>query len=372
MSEKTTELIENSNRAELNAYLNFKKRAFEEVANSESESSQSSMSDLEIKRTRKIDYFSGPGEKKWVPNRSLILGGINITKQFLKFRQRNIKTVEKTGSINTMRVLSLSFIFPVNKLDSNLCISSYARGIKNELHAYAYKNNNMMKVSEEAVVYCKSISDALDEGVDVSTIQFQAATEIDEKLMAVCLEFISTLISSNQRSEDTFIDKNLKPLIREVILKSCDGSIIYSGYLKRPNRFSKYQVEDDLCKLLKQMKDSIDTQAKIGIENPTAMGLLCEGFVCSLIEMTLVEEGIYLPVTLRKFKLPESNMDIMGIPRAVECLFFVLEEVRNFEAKYNKRSKKAAVKSLVKPSFVTKFIKTEENQEEYQEEIKKK
>lgn len=30
MSEKTAELIENSNRAELNAYLNFKKRAFEE------------------------------------------------------------------------------------------------------------------------------------------------------------------------------------------------------------------------------------------------------------------------------------------------------------------------------------------------------
>lgn len=26
------------------------------------------MSDLEIKRTKKIDYFSGPGEKKWVPN----------------------------------------------------------------------------------------------------------------------------------------------------------------------------------------------------------------------------------------------------------------------------------------------------------------
>lgn len=135
--------------------------------------------------------------------------------------------------------------------------------------------------------------------------------------------------------------------------KKADFMLGYKGHkreiflfyveLKRPNKFSKYQVEDDFVKLCKHMKYSIDNQAAIGIEAPVALGLWCEGisvflhilipnfsniiysgFVCSLMKMTLVEEGIYVPVVLRKFRLPESESELISLSRTMECLNFVL------------------------------------------------
>ncbi|KAG1058814.1 hypothetical protein G6F41_013764 [Rhizopus arrhizus] len=102
-----------------------------------------------------------------------------------------------------------------------------------------------------------------------------------------------------------FFDQYLKPLIREAILKSCSKDFVCSGSdvsdpsvpskkkadfmlgykdrkrevflfyveLKRHDKASKYQVEDDFVKLCKHMKYSIDNQAAIGIEAPVALGL---------------------------------------------------------------------------------------------------
>lgn len=91
------------------------------------------------------------------------------------------------------------------------------------------------------------------------------------------------------------------------------------------------------------MKNSIGKQASLGVEDPVALGLLCEGnsfslhmklpnssniiysgFVCSLIKMTLVEEGVYLPVTIRKFRVPELQSDLLSLPKTMECLNLVL------------------------------------------------
>lgn len=47
--------------------------------------------------------------------------------------------------------------------------------------------------------------------------------------------------------------------------------------LKRPDKVSKYQAEDDYTKLMKHMKNSIDNQVKLGIKTPVALGLLSEG-----------------------------------------------------------------------------------------------
>lgn len=46
---------------------------------------------------------------------------------------------------------------------------------------------------------------------------------------------------------------------------------------KRPDTSSKYQAEDDFTKLMKMMKDSVDEQLYLGIDNPTSLGLLVEG-----------------------------------------------------------------------------------------------
>lgn len=61
---------------------------------------------------------------------------------------------------------------------------------------------------------------------------------------------------------------------------------VYFFYVevKRPNKPSKYQVEDDYCKLLKQLKNSFDIQITIGIQEPSAMGLLCEGMIITIVK----------------------------------------------------------------------------------------
>ncbi|KAG0805612.1 hypothetical protein G6F16_004635 [Rhizopus arrhizus] len=222
----------------------------------------------------------------------------------------------------------------------------------------------MTKISDECMLYLKSVSDALDNGdVDISTFTFEPASELDVNVKAACLEFVSSMaIKCSKRSEDMFFDRYLKPLIREAILKSCSKDFVCSGSdasdpsvpskkkadfmlgykdrkrevflfyveLKRHDKISKYQVEDDFVKLCKHMKYSIDNQAAIGIEAPVALGLWCEGFVCSLLKMTLVEEGVYLPVVLRKFRLPESESELISLARVMESLNFVFEEVKGF------------------------------------------
>lgn len=47
--------------------------------------------------------------------------------------------------------------------------------------------------------------------------------------------------------------------------------------LKRPERQSIYQKEDDFCKLLKQIKVPVDKQVKLKLASPASCGLFCEG-----------------------------------------------------------------------------------------------
>lgn len=49
--------------------------------------------------------------------------------------------------------------------------------------------------------------------------------------------------------------------------------------VKRPQVSSRYQVEDDYTKLLKEMKGSIDDQLRVGKEDPLSHGLLAEGML---------------------------------------------------------------------------------------------
>ncbi|CAO3606583.1 unnamed protein product [Mucor hiemalis] len=107
-------------------------------------------------------------------------------------------------------------------------------------------------------------------------------------------------------SEATFIEKSLLPAFQIALLKNENERLVYglmdkplkngkksdffigrkmrshelyffSVEVKRPDTSSKYQAEDDFTKLMKMMKDSVDEQLRLGIENPTSLGLLVEG-----------------------------------------------------------------------------------------------
>ena len=119
--------------------------------------------------------------------------------------------------------------------------------------------------------------------------------------------------------------------------------------IKRPGQTSKYQPEDDLTKLLKQMKCSVDQQLFLGVEAPKSLGLLVEGifyscrhdeksvkfntavyfvgFDCFLYQMIVLKEGIYFPMMIKSFRLVSRVDEMIWMPTIVECLTFVKVKV---------------------------------------------
>ncbi|KAL9540708.1 hypothetical protein MBANPS3_009530 [Mucor bainieri] len=95
--------------------------------------------------------------------------------------------------------------------------------------------------------------------------------------------------------------------------------------VKRPDVTSKYQAESEHVKLLKQLKQSIDFQVYLNVPSPVAYGFLCEGLECSMFQVKLVEEGVYLATTLRNFRLPRDCTCLLDIPRAVECMEYAVD-----------------------------------------------
>lgn len=90
----------------------------------------------------------------------------------------------------------------------------------------------MTQVSKEGLNYSKQVLDILDEvtvEVDGSTIFYEPINEIDKKLKAACLSFISSFTYINPNSEDSFMDHYLKPFIKDIIMNSCKDDFICSG-----------------------------------------------------------------------------------------------------------------------------------------------
>ncbi|CAO3702264.1 unnamed protein product [Rhizopus stolonifer] len=215
--------LKKSHAAELSSYLRYKQRIFE---NTDISDTDSSVSEGEVKRKRTLSYFGGSGIKEWSPKSMFVINDLNVTQLFLKFRSRNIILAEEINCVNSIRILSLSHIFTVDKFDDKYCISYYCSALKNDLHKYAYENIHMNKVNIEAIYYCKQLIDAIDENQDIGEIEFNPTNTIDVYVKEIALEYIDVVAGNNVRSESTFIDKHILPFLRKVLLKN--SNLIYS------------------------------------------------------------------------------------------------------------------------------------------------
>ncbi|CEJ02730.1 hypothetical protein RMCBS344292_16725 [Rhizopus microsporus] len=76
--------------------------------------------------------------------------------------------------------------------------------------------------------------------------------------------------------------------------------------------------------------------------------------------MTLVADGVYMPLPVKRFSLVEEVHEMVLLPSIVELLMFVKNELaaskKRLGEKKTSKEKKAA-KERVRPSFVTKFEK---------------
>ncbi|CAO0800133.1 unnamed protein product [Mucor circinelloides] len=132
--------------------------------------------------------------------------------------------------------------------------------------------------------------------------------------------------------------------------------------VKRLETTSKYQSEGDCAKLMKQRKGSVDEQLCLGVQNPSSLGLLVEGFHCTLFQMMLLADGVYMPMAINRFSLIEQSHHLVHLPSIVEAFYFVECELNNFVVKVNEKEtneEKRIGREGVRFSFETKFeIKT--------------
>ncbi|KAG0823109.1 hypothetical protein G6F19_011030 [Rhizopus arrhizus] len=295
------------------------------------ELSDSSISSAEVKRSKKINYFLGGGKKEWTPKEEVFVENINITEVLKRFRKQSIAEVEKNKDINCLRIL----------------------GTKPKI----------IRAPAKAVVYCKNKADEGDDDEDNDNDDSEEEGEGQDGIMSMVKDLVRyekqyrACISNS--SEATFTEKYLASAIRRVLLKDAGEDLLYAmidkpekngkkpDYMfgtkikrrevyfffvevKRPEMKSKYQPEDDFTKLMKQMKGSVDDQLCLGSKNPTSLGLLVEGFKCTLFQMKLLADGIYMPMAFERFSLVEEIHQLVHLPAIVEALFFVKSELAKF------------------------------------------
>ncbi|KAI9478527.1 MAG: hypothetical protein EXX96DRAFT_484329, partial [Benjaminiella poitrasii] len=177
--------------------------------------------------------------------------------------------------------------------------------------------------------------------------------ELEKPLKNICMKIMGPRSHIHERSEASFLKQYLMPFIDLFVLEETDNDLIYSLIdgseknkskkpdfmlnikdkkrdlyffyveLKRPVCKSIYREENDFVKLLKLMKASVDDQVAVGMANPMSLGLQCEGFKCSLYQMRLNQEGIYLATCARKFLLIENQSMILNTIPEVEVFGYI-------------------------------------------------
>ncbi|KAI7899592.1 uncharacterized protein BX663DRAFT_576921 [Cokeromyces recurvatus] len=325
--------------------------------------SEGSISSADVKRTIKIKYFLGGGSKEWKPKEELLVKNINITEALKRFRKKSIGEADEGNNINCLRILSFSHIFPLNKFDDKKCVTRYFYGsTRKALRSIASRMKpRFERTPAKAVVYCKNEADK-EEKEEKEENEENEENEVKEDMMSMVKylvrhesQFHACVANTSKAS---FTEKHLMPVIRRVLLQDASKDILYAIIdkpnkdgkkpdfmigtkvkskelyfffveVKRPETTSKYQPEDDYAKLMKQMKGSVDEQLCLGVQNPSSLGLLVEGFDCTLFQMMLLADGVYMPMAINRFSLIEQSHHLVHLPSIVEAFYFVKVLIAN-------------------------------------------
>ncbi|CAO0790389.1 unnamed protein product [Mucor circinelloides] len=297
-------------------------------------------------------------------NRHFITVGASTasTTEDQRLKYSNCREINDLSSI---RLLSLSHIFPVNKFCKNECLASYlGNNVSSVFKGLAYKNSSLKKASNKPVLYVKELLDCYNDDKSITSVTFVPGNEQEEGLLKVCQKFISFGANIHEKSEANFMNHYLMPFLYSIILEETDESIVYSmvdgsDAKKRKKPDFMLGIKDKKRELYYFYVEVKRPKLKLGMKEPKSFGLLCEGFSCSLYKMTILEEGIYASSCLRRFQLVENLSMILNVVPATEVFIFLKEELQSLQDRYKSRSKKETkdLQKLIKPSFITKFNK---------------
>ncbi|KAG1368958.1 hypothetical protein G6F61_012741 [Rhizopus arrhizus] len=123
-----------------------------------------------------------------------------------------------------MRVLSLSFMFPVDKRNKSRCISTHSDEEPGAiLLKEIYKGIQPPRVSGDAVLYCKALIDGED-----AQPSFIVPSALDDAVMKIAASFAVGSAIANDKSEASFMMKYLWPILQVMFLNCAKENTIYS------------------------------------------------------------------------------------------------------------------------------------------------
>ncbi|KAI8359794.1 hypothetical protein BD560DRAFT_474677 [Blakeslea trispora] len=293
------------------------------------ESSNSSVFSFEAKRMKKLDYLRGPGKKEWVIRKKLMVNDVDVATALAAFRK-------KKREISRKKAHSLSHIFPYDKYNPYKCITDYIKKREAEAIKTCYENNKskLPRSSVSAVMYCKNLIDVSYELIQMNKQLTLSMTRVLRSKRKTPKQIYAVYMFTVLSRIDAYYHGS-KPDMLLGVERKRRAYYFFFVEVKRPNQTSKYQPEDDMVKLMKQMKHSIDDQLYLGVKTPKSFGLLIEGFNCSFYKMVVLEEGIYFPMMMKSFRLVKHIHDLMQIPAMVECLTLVKVDATSKSTLFN-------------------------------------
>ncbi|CAO3635989.1 unnamed protein product [Mucor fragilis] len=122
------------------------------------------------------------GIPKQGPKTKLITNGLNIIKAMQKFR--NIHISEIINDLNLVQLLTLSYIFPVDRHSKSRYPSNY---LDKDLVVSSKDPVSIKRVSSESVLYVKELLDLYNNEKGLDSADFKPVSEQEEYSKKFCI-----------------------------------------------------------------------------------------------------------------------------------------------------------------------------------------
>ncbi|KAI7856005.1 hypothetical protein BDC45DRAFT_70134 [Circinella umbellata] len=119
----------------------------------------------------------------------------------------------------------------------------------------------------------------------------------------------------------------------------------------------------DFVKIANEMKDSMDKMVKDGYDDDeiTILGVLVEGFTCTLFIMDLVYKAIYRMIPLSVFYLPRSHHDYSVLPATFESMITLKKYMISNARRCFAFHRQATFKQTVRSTYIVDSFDTPES-----------
>ncbi|KAG1547545.1 hypothetical protein G6F49_010173 [Rhizopus delemar] len=171
----------------------------------------------------------------------ILVENTSITEAHKRFRKYSIAEVDKNNDINSLRILSLSRIFPLNKFDvKKRVIKCFDNKTRKALKSVASGTKpKINRAPAQAVVYCKNKADEGDDNDgdnDDNDSEEEGEEEKKEEGKLAMMSIIKDIVRQKKQYrasiadtyEATFTEKCVISVIRRILLKNASEDLHYA------------------------------------------------------------------------------------------------------------------------------------------------